>query len=80
MGHDTFCDGCGARGSETTFKRLGIIDPMDYCDDCAKVVEEHLQKRDELHEALVLRWETVVEELKQAVATSHPGLRLPDEF
>ena len=79
MGAGTFCDGCGKRGEER-MTRIGMLDAKDYCDACAAVVDTYMRDRDKLHEKVIAEWSRGAAELREAVASGHPSMTLPDDF
>lgn len=76
MGTGTICDGCNqaAKATET----VGTIDPLDYCEKCARVASDYLHARDALHEATATSWEIGLERLRVDVMKMCPEMKLPD--
>ena len=80
MAQAILCDGCGEPDVGGEFTRLGIMVPLDYCVDCARIVKGYLDERDQLHETIALKWEVGVKSLKDELIAKHPSMELPDDF
>jgi len=80
MAQETLCDGCRTPDANGDFVRAGIMVPLDYCTQCAPIVEEYLASRDELHELVAMKWEMDSKALRDALVAAHPGFGLPDDF
>jgi len=76
MATQTICDGCGNPSEE--LERLGIIDPLDYCESCHYAVERFLGDRDRLHEDICAEWANRLNALVEEVREKIPTMRLPD--
>ena len=70
------CDGCGTVCDET--KQAGIINKLDYCDDCFDIAEDFVSDRNQLHESVAAHWAAGIAALKEEVEDRRPGMRLPD--
>ena len=69
------CDRCHKPVKGESFKR-GFAIERDYCDRCVKKVDKLLEAIDDLHDALALKWETEIHQLRKT-HNIHGGL-LPD--
>ena len=75
MSTGTICDGCGKVNA--TLKR-GLVIPYDYCEKCAKVVDEYQKKCDDLHNKIAAQWNDGLAKITSEFSKSHPDMRFPD--
>jgi len=58
----TLCDRCGV---EAPVESVGIVEKVDYCEDCQVAYEAFEKKVDALHSRLATEWEIGIELLKE---------------
>jgi hypothetical protein len=74
MSTQTICDGCGGVATD----QRGLIDKLDYCADCAKLVDEFTRRCDDLHTRTAEIWTLGLESIQEEFAEKYPDLRLPN--
>ena len=75
MSTGTFCDGCGS-AAVTVKKAPGTH--YDYCEKCAKIVDQYQKKCDELHNKIAAEWQDGLNGITREFGEKYPNLRLPD--
>lgn len=75
--------GCGNFAqSPADFQERGMVTPRLYCATCVVLVDEYLQKRDDLHTRVANEWADGLSALYERYAVPSEirpqGMRLPD--
>lgn len=79
MAQDTYCDGCRKKEEEgERFKRVGYIEPCDYCPECALIFEAYDRERRNLAAESAMGYIEVSKLNRENFQAEHPDFKLPD--